>query len=218
MLNKQGKDKIDWTDWTWNPVSGCKHGCSYCYMHRIPGFDMTPRFHEAKLKEIDSLKGSAKVFVVSSGDLFGDWVPREWVEAVREVIKAHPEHIFQLLTKNPKRYTEFNWSDYQNVWLGTTIDKSDRASNVSYLKACSGKLKFVSFEPLLEEPEVDLTGLDWIIIGADSNKGAKKPLIIWAENLIRQARKLGIPVWIKDNYRYPERIKEFPFEKVVTTK
>ena len=213
-LNGQGPGKIDWTDWSWNPVSGCKHSCEYCYLKRNPSFDMTPAFHSNRLKDVGCLKEPAKVFVGSSGDLFGDWVPNEWIEAVREAIKAHPEHIFQLLTKNPKRYMEFDWSDYQNVWLGATIDKDDRTSDVSYLKACSGKIKFVSFEPLLEEVKVNLTGLDWIIIGANSNRGAKKPLMIWAESLISQARKLGIPVWVKDNYGYSERIKEFPVEKI----
>jgi protein gp37 len=209
MLNMQGEYRIDWCDYSWNPISGCLHNCEYCYLKRT-NMSMTPKFHPYKLNDLDELKGSSKIFVGSSGDCFGDWVPNSWINSVLDIIRKHPEHIFQFLTKNPKRYLERDWTEYKNIWIGITIDTQDRVASLEYLKQTKASLKFVSFEPLLQDLDIDLTGIDWIIIGANSNRGAEKPSKEWADKLIRQARELHIPIWIKNNYEYPERIKELP--------
>lgn len=212
MLNKQGPGKIDWTDWSTNPISGCLHGCDYCYLKRLEkrfGFDMTPKFHPDRLNDVSKLKEPAKVFVGSSSDMFGSWVKKKWIEEVNKMFHRYPQHTFQLLTKNPKRYHNSIFPN--NCWLGTTIDTQIRADiNLPYMKRDIANIQFISFEPLLEAIKVDLSGIDWIIIGANSNKGAEKPEQKWADDLITEARKHDIAVWVKDNFEYKERIKEFP--------
>lgn len=151
--------------------------------------------------------------------MFGEWVPKEWIQAVLDEIRKYPQHTFQLLTKNPKRYREFKFPE--NCWLGTTMDGTERTqNNIVYLmagretrienrKVINNKV-FISFEPLLAEIETGFPGVDWIIIGANSNKGALKAPDTWADDLIAKARKYGTAVWVKDNYNYHTKIKEFP--------
>jgi len=220
MLNKQGPGKIDWTDWSFNPITGCKHGCPYCYMlrmeKRFPGI-MEPAFkpeYLERFKSVRKVKAGDKIFVGSSGDMWGDWVKPSWIDAVLECTKNRPDVIFQFLTKNPKEYNNWNLSNYKNCWFGTTVDGTDRTRmNIDILiyTMNNNLTKFVSFEPLLEMPKIriaDMKFLDWIIIGADSTKGAKKPPIGWIQYLIDMAYEVGTPVWVKDNYGYPEVIKE----------
>ena len=215
MLNKQGPKKIDWTDYTWNPISGCLHNCPYCYMlrmeKRFPGI-MKPGFRLHYLIDPGKLKKSSKIFVGSSGDMWGEWVNHDHIQAVLDSCEQAPQHTFQFLTKNPLKYMEFYEID--NAWYGTTFDGTEQTEdNIIALglsdQSCHS-IHFVSFEPLLAPVDPDLFGISWIIIGADSNKGAKKPPKEWADHLIGLARKSGMAVFVKDNYNYPERIKEFP--------
>jgi protein gp37 len=217
MLNKQGPGKIDWTDYTYNPVTGCLHNCDYCYVKRLKDYDMRPNFHADRLGDVDRLKVPSKIFVCSTGDLFGDWVPADWIYFVLQEVKKHPEHIFQFLTKNPKRYNEFEFP--ANCWLGTTVDGTERTIKNIYQMITSvphDKVKFISFEPLLgikllkEVPGENFQKFQWFIVGADSNRGAEKPPLIWAEAFRKLSMRLGIPLWIKDNFNYPVKIKQFP--------
>lgn len=220
MLNKQGPGKIDWTDWTWNPISGCKHGCPYCYMlrmeKRFPGM-MKPAFHPDRIDELDrvrKVKPGDKIFVGSSGDMWGEWVDSRWIADVINKAAWKPKLTFQFLTKNPSRY--HGWAFSENMWFGTTVDGTKMTENnlFSLIRCVSDQyIRFVSFEPLINRPILNISHfkhLDWIIIGADSTRGAKKPPKAWADYLITTARNFNIPVWVKDNYGYPERIKEFP--------
>lgn len=216
-MNRQGEGKIDWCDYTWNPISGCLHGCSYCYLKRIDkrfgSKILTPKFNPERLKDIEKskkLKKGDKVFVGSSGDMFGRWVDMENILATLDVCRSNPDIIFQFLTKHPDSYRHFIFPE--NSWCGTTEDGTLRTVfNISKLKKYvpEANIKFISFEPLLAEVEVELEGIDWIIIGSDSNSSKKTP-DLWADNLIRQARNLNISVWVKDNYKYHTKIKEFP--------
>jgi len=215
MLNKQGPNKIDWTDYSWNPISGCLHGCPYCYMlrmeKRFPGI-MKPGFRPHYLIDPRKLKQPSKIFVGSSGDMWGEWVNHDYIQSVLNICEQSPRHTFQFLTKNPMKYMEFPQTD--NAWYGTTCDGTERTKNnindlVMYIQRCNS-IRFVSFEPLLAPVDPDLFGISWIIIGANSNRGAKKPPKEWADRLINLARKNNIAVFIKDNYGYPERTKEFP--------
>jgi len=219
-MNKQGVGKIDYTDYTLNPLPGCLHGCEYCYMNRMekrfPGI-MTPKVRLERLKALNSrkLKSGDKVFVGSSGDMWGDWVSNKDISDVLHAADERPDIIFQFLTKNPKKYSLFNFEDRRNFWMGTTVDGTQRTQdNLYYLIKLVPKatIKFVSFEPLLESPMISshFDDLGWIIIGADSTRGAKKPPKKWADFLIAHARDAGIPVWVKDNYGYGQIIKEFP--------
>lgn len=221
MLNKQGPGKIDWTDWTWNPISGCTHNCSYCYIKamdkRFKSNLMEPAYYPERFKDLKSkkLKDGDKVFVGSSGDMWGNWVSDEWIGNVLDKVDSMPKNIFQFLTKNPAMYADFRLDGMHNSWFGTSEDGTWRTlENHKILTDCVPKemIKFVSFEPLIAKPIISLSfyDLDWIIIGADSTPGAEKPPKEWANFLINEANRRGIPVFVKDNYGYPETIKEFP--------
>jgi len=220
MLNRQGPGKIGWTDWTWNPISGCLHGCPYCYMlrmeKRFPGI-MQPKYRPEYLKDLQSkrLTPGDKIFVGSSGDTWGEWVKDMHITEVLFEAAIRPYLTFQFLTKKPSRYKEFHLENLDNCWFGTSVDGTYKTIfNLQELAASLPETakKFVSFEPLIESPTIssDFYDLNWIIIGADSTRGAKKPPKAWADFLIREARDKNIPVWVKDNYGYPEVIKEFP--------
>jgi len=225
------RTKIEWTDFTWNPVTGCKHGCPYCYGRKIAkrfrklfpnGYE--PTFHPKRLKEPYSVpksfrsrnphlpKGSAMIFTVSMGDLFGNWVPAKWIEAVIKVAEDNPHHVFQFLTKNPSRYREFRFS--KNCWIGTTVTSykdQDRILNLPRWEENGRTLNFVSFEPLLGK--VHLEGwiwgyIDWVIIGAQTNP-YRPPKPDWVKYIVEMARDAGVPVFLKDNLR-SEKIQEFP--------
>ncbi|MDY6789876.1 MAG: DUF5131 family protein [Thermodesulfobacteriota bacterium] len=213
MLNKQNLNKIDWTDYTWNPIAGCLHGCPYCYMRRMEkrfSGIMTPVFRPGYLADPHRLKKPSKIFVGSSGDMWGEWVGRNHIQAVLESCSQAPRHTFQFLTKNPGRYMEF--PQINNAWYGTTCDGTARTEyNIANLVfVVQHPVRFVSFEPLLAPVNPDLSGINWIIIGADSNPGAFKPPVEWAYHLIGLAEEKSIPVFVKDNYGYPDRIKEMP--------
>ncbi len=180
---------IEWTDYTWNPVTGCEHNCSYCYARSIAtrfngtkawpnGFK--PTFHPERLDEIWTRKiVGRKVFVCSMADLFGDWVPTYQIQAIIEAIKRwqngkYEPPIFQFLTKNPKRYAEFKFP--KNCWLGTTVERGLVEDRIDELVASTSKdnVRFVSIEPILGHISHSLDGIDWVIIGAMTGNGAKQ--------------------------------------------
>ena len=229
MLNKQGPGKIDWCDWSWNPISGCRHGCDYCYLKRLDarykkGF-MIPSWHPDRLNDLKKANSGDKVFVSSTGDMFGEWVESYKIKIVLDAVSTRPDLIFQFLTKNPKRYTEFEFP--KNCWLGVTIDgknfNDDRTpiqgphvlERALYHKH---NITFISFEPLLCEITeyiklfINRHYVDWIIIGANSNPGADRPKVEWAQDIISKSREGAEKVWIwtKDNFKELEQIKEFP--------
>jgi len=219
-MNRQGPGKIEWTDYTWSPVTGCKHGCSYCYANRIAQRiyleKFEPTFRPERLKEPSKLKTPSKIFVCDMADLFGDWVDEEWIEAVMASINKAPWHIYQFLTKNPARYS--GWSFGNNCWLGTTIDRPEvQHERWNAMAAAKAKVKFISFEPLLgpmRVEELGMSALDWIIIGELTGKAMTQEEIhqvrVWAEEIIDQAKELNIPVFVKNALGaiFPQR--EFP--------
>ena len=137
MLNNQNKKNgIEWCDYTWNPIAGCMYGCPYCYLRRMnrrfSNF-MKPAFRENYLGDFRSKKGGVRslqknhglstlIFVGSSGDMFGEWVPAVWIKKVLAACKDAPWHTFFFLTKNPKRYAEFDDLLPENGWYGTSVD------------------------------------------------------------------------------------------------
>lgn len=223
---------ISWTDFTWNPITGCLNGCEYCY---LKGFEvrfekthsMTPMFHRDRI--FDPLRKrlrNLKVFTGSAADMWGDWVPPEQIDEVLATACARPDYTFQFLTKNPSRYELFPL--IPNGWYGTSMDGSAKTAKNSYDLIEAIRLndsqtikhkvvKFISFEPLLQNPFSSIrylplvqNGIDWVIIGADSRRGAVKPPKEWADDIIRAARQAGAAVWIKSNYGYPYMIQEWP--------
>jgi len=143
------------------------------------------------------------------GDLFGEWVPREWIEAVLHIVGKAYWHTFLFLTKNPKRYLDFQFP--RNAWIGTTIDTQKRAENLKWLLQADATVKFVSFEPLFEKIDIDLHGVDWIIIGAQTKPEVQPPKEA-VEKLLSQADELDIPVFMKNNLKFTVKRREFPID------
>ena len=174
-MQKQGPGKIGYVDWTWNPVTGCYYGCSYCFAHfiaqrfqrhhtgpaqfavgrdlavattRIPfpaGF--VPTFYPYRLDEPTRVKRPSRILVCDMADLFGDWVPEQWVREVLRVIRQTHWHTFLCLTKNPVRYAKFDWPE--NCWLGTTVTKQADVWRIPALLWAQATLHWVSVEPML---------------------------------------------------------------------
>jgi protein gp37 len=216
-------ENIDWAKWSWNPVTGCEHGCVYCYAR-----DIANRFYEEKFKPTfheDRLGAPANttpkvepggnlVFVCSMADLFGDWVPDEWIEKVLEQVRATPHWTFLFLTKNPKRYIDIDWPI--NSWAGATTDTQERVEGtLEAFKAIKHRppVLFVSCEPLLEPLDFhsELSLIDWIIIGAQSrgsNCPEFQPEWKWVASLLTQAE--SIKAYCKPNLQVLPR--ERPWE------
>lgn len=181
------KTKIDWADATWNPVTGCLHGCEYCYARRIAErfgattndgsvlFGFTPTFHRYKLDDPQHWKKPRTVFVCSMADLFGDWVPDAWIREVFAACEKAPQHRYLFLTKNPERY--FALHEYgmlpnkKNFYYGITMDTKWNALK-SLRRLISSELAysiggnpfnhanvFASVEPMLEDFEPDVSSL-----------------------------------------------------------
>jgi protein gp37 len=219
---------IEWTDYTWNPVTGCKHDCEYCYARKISNrFNRSfePQIHEKRLKEPYSAgvvsRRPIKIFVCSMADLFGGWVPDEWIEKVLEVVRDNPDKIFQFLTKNPKRYHEFDFP--KNAWLGITATNQKQyrealSVNIGlYSNWKKSNICFVSFEPLLNEIDPNAScPPDWFIIGSQTNPNIQ-PKREWVDKIIRFADRRDIPYFVKKNlteislmdirHDFPEGIK-----------
>ena len=238
-MNKTG---ISWTDMTWNPVSGCSKvspGCQNCYaeyltVHRFHrSFDV--KLRPERLKEVTKIPSGSKVFVNSMSDLFHEDVPFSFIEGVMNMIESRKDVIFQVLTKRPERVLEYEFPDQNipppfpdNLWLGVSVEMPFYLERVHFVKQTSAKIKFISFEPLLADIGiVDLSGIDWIIIGGESGPNYRPMNIEWARNLIIQAKEQGVAVWMKQlgGFRpggnivdFPEdlRLREFPeYEKEV---
>ncbi len=216
-------DNIEWAKWTWNPVTGCKHGCKYCYARDIAKrFDghFKPTFYEDRLQAPEKTKipkaklkelGIHNVFVCSMADLFGEWVPQEWIDTVINVVRNNTQWNFLFLTKNPKRMIDIEWPD--NAWIGTTIDKQSRVKeSESAFKKIKAKVKFISCEPLNEKIIFsDISIFDWLIIGARSKSTQQvefQPEWEWVESLVLQARDANVKKYFKPNLTVVP--KEYP--------
>ena len=220
-MNPQGKGKIEWTDFTWSPVTGCKHGCSYCYANRIAQRiypeKFQPTFRADRLYEPLDLKKPSRIFVSDMGDLFGEWIPNDWVGRVLDIVRRCPQHTFQFLTKNPSRYEDFSFP--KNCWLGTTWDGLPLTQkNIEHLcdAVSSDNVSFISFEPLLVpyRGELPVDALDWIIIGeltgVEHSIEEKRDILGWAQDILHQAQDLEIPIFFKNWLGTMFSQREFP--------
>ena len=215
------KTSIEWTDYTWNPVTGCKGAegdglCSYCYIKRLRNYNTNPAFHPERLDQPLRVKKPQKVFVCSTADLFGDWICEEWIKRIIDIVNKANWHTFQFLTKNPLRFSEFDFPS--NVWLGTTVEDIEHYERAIELIAStnSNRITFISFEPLMTFMEGSaFVAMDWYIIGAMTGKDAEKfaPKEEWIEKILTMAKNLNIPVFMKDNLKpnwSKKLIREFP--------
>jgi protein gp37 len=205
---------IEWTESTWNPVTGCtkiSDGCKNCYAARIAhrlraaghprysaGFKV--RTHEDVLLTPLKWKKPRMIFVNSMSDLFHEDVPFEFVLKVFHVMEQSPRHIFQILTKRSNILMDMNvqlpWP--RNVWMGVSVESSKYLYRIDELRGTNAKTKFISFEPLLSPIHyVDLTGIDWVIAGGESGPGARPMSGSWVENIRDQCLASKTPFFFK---------------------
>ena len=201
------KTQIEWTNYTINPVKGmCPVACPYCYARAMyKRFKWNPeiRFDWSVANDLSKMKAGSRVFWGSTIELFGDWVDPEWMRLIFEAVKRHSNltHIF--LTKQPQNLIKFNPFP-ENCYVGVSATNHEQYKNAILLAdTYEAKVKFISFEPLLEMPVLHpvhflAEGIKWVIIGAQT-KPYKPPKIEWVQEIVEACDKAGIPVFLKDN-------------------
>ncbi len=196
--------KIEWTDKTWNPITGCTKisaGCANCYEEVMSkrlqamgqqkyqnGFSLT--LHDSVLTEPLAWKKPHTIFVCSMSDLFHEQVPTEFIDLIMNVIKLTPHHSYQILTKRSARMKEY-FSKHEiptNAWLGVTVDIVNSKSRMDDLRNLSAPIKFLSCEPLLEDlGTMNFQGIDWVIVGGESGVRARPMKEEWVLSIKIQA-------------------------------
>ncbi len=208
------KSSIEWTETTWNPLTGCQKispGCKHCYAERMShrlramgqpnygnGFELTlhPRVLSAPL----SWKRPQIVFVNSMSDLFQEEVPVSYIQEVFSIMRAASWHQFQVLTKRAERLEqlsdEIDWPD--NVWMGVSVENQRYTSRIRCLSRTGAHIKFLSLEPLLGPLwNLNLAGIDWVIVGGESGPGARPIQEEWVLNIRNRCRTSQVPFFFK---------------------
>ena len=275
------KTKIDWADASWNPVTGCEHGCEYCYARGIANrfggdmaeeeiimppdfssesmsqpiktrqklihdldkpfvmirekdgaivkspypFNFDPTFHRYRLNQPQEWSEPRTIFVCSMADLFGEWVPDEWIKEVFSACRAAPQHRYLFLTKNPVRYDQLEDAGLitpkdRNFWLGSTVTDLNR----DRLHWSRSLYTFMSCEPMLApwnpagKPNEKYRGgwPKWVIFGAETGnrKGKVIPKKEWLDNAVQMCRNMGAAVFMKESLREimgNDFIQEYPW-------
>jgi len=233
-FNRQDSTSIEWAQWSWNPITGCKHDCPYCYARDIAtrftnlyknGFEPSLWPHRIWAPENTKVPTQAStdtafknVFTGSMADIFGRWVPAEWIRMVIDSVVRNDQWNFLFLTKFPQRVHEFGQMP-KNAWMGTTVDCQERVANAERAFAkMGGGIKWLSVEPMLTPLKFKRLDLfDWVVIGGASRSAqtpAWVPPFDWVADLHEQARAAGCAVYHKDNLGIGNdiRLKEFPWE------
>lgn len=273
------KTKIDWCDATFNPVTGCLHGCEYCYARKIAErfggvyyedelpnrwgeyecerlhadgdlheldyplknygnnkiapypFEFDPTFYRYKLDEPKRWKKPRTIFVCSMADLFGDWVPDEWIAEVFQACEAAPQHRYMFLTKNPARFKQLRENGIKlpkDCWIGTSVTRDAEQADqytgrTRYLSDnwdTTAKW-FVSVEPIQERMSrnsiENLTAMHWVIIGAETGnrKGKVVPRKEWIDEIAEKCKCCRTPIFMKESLRDlmgDDFRQEFPWE------
>lgn len=225
QFNRTAGEGISWAGWSWNPVTGCLHGCDYCYARELASktsyqaaypVGFTPLFHPERLdapantsvpQGVASDRSLGRVFVCSMADLYGQWVPDEWIQQVHASCAANPQWQYLLLTKFPSRYTKLDLP--ATAWVGTSVDEQKRVriAEEAFKNINGVAVKWLSLEPLREPLEfTDLSMFDWVVIGAqtetrqpDKVVSAFAPPFEWVARIVTQAREAGCKVHLKPN-------------------
>jgi protein gp37 len=205
---------IEWTEATWNPLTGCTKispGCRHCYAERMSlrlqamgqanyanGFALT--LHEHMLEVPLRWRKPRTVFVNSMSDLFHEDVPDEFIRRVFGVMRRASWHRFQVLTKRSGRLAEMaaeiDWPD--NVWMGVSVERADYAFRIDDLRRVGARVRFLSLEPLLGPlSDLDLRGIHWMIVGGESGPGARPMAEEWATDIRDQCVAGGVPFFFK---------------------
>ena len=222
-FNRQTNDSIEWARHSWNPVTGCEYDCSYCYARDIaarffpqkfkpsflPGRLLAPQ--NAKQSVFSDDIGYKNVFLCSMADLFGKWIPNEWINAILDQCEIASQWNFIVLTKNPRRLADFDFPG--NVWVGTTVDTQARvAAAEKAFENVHAVVKFVSCEPMMERLTFNRLDLfHWVIIGGASSSTQTPefhPPREWVNHLEAQAAEAGCMIYEKTNLL--DRIREYP--------
>lgn len=245
------RSKQGFCDHTWNPITGCRHNCDYCYARKmttrfagdvrlnkmakkdyclIPAadgsedlyvldkpmmnetgniltypFDFEPTLHRHRMDIPEKLKMGNNIFVGAMADVFGAWIPDNWLDEIFEVCQKNSIHNYLFLTKNVERYVEYGVpAGLKNIWYGTTITRECEVRRCDFFpKGCK---TFISIEPLLEDIEPEkynmmFRQIDWIIIGAETGHSKNKvvPELDWIKKVLAEANKIEIPVFMKDS-------------------
>jgi protein gp37 len=210
-----GRDTaIEWTQSTWNPVTGCTKtspGCANCYAERMArrlqamgqanyrnGFRVT--VHEHMLNRPLEWRDGQSIFVNSMSDLFHQDVPTSFIRRVFDVMVRARQHVFQVLTKRSERLADLApslpWPD--NVWTGVSVESADYVFRMDDLRQVPARVRFISFEPLLGPVgELDLGGIDWVIVGGESGPGARPMEAAWATDIRDQCAAAEVPFFFK---------------------
>ncbi len=208
------QSSIEWTDNTWNPVTGCNkvsQGCKHCYAERMAkrlqamgveryrnGFEVT--LHPDLLDLPKRWKQPRVVFVNSMSDLFHEKVPEDFIQAVFATMRECPQHTFQVLTKRSQRLSDLSgvldWPE--NVWAGVSVENADVIRRIDHLRNVPSAVRFLSCEPLLGPLDsLVLTGIHWVIVGGESGPGARMMKREWVLSILRQCEMAQVPFFFK---------------------
>lgn len=210
------KSRIEWTESTWNPITGCtkiSSGCRFCYAEIMArrlqamgqpkyadGFKLT--IHPDTLDEPYTWKKPRVVFVNSMSDIFHKDVPIEFIQKIFKVINDNPQHVFQVLTKRADVLYKYdsegllNWSD--NLWMGVTVESSKVTKRIDFLRRTGAHVKFLSCEPLISAiPNMNLSGIDWVITGGESGRTPRPIDKEWVLDIKQQCDNLGVAFYFK---------------------
>jgi len=205
---------IEWTEATWNPLTGCDKispGCTHCYAERMSlrlklmgqpnyrnGFDLTLHPHALELPL--KWKKPQRIFVNSMSDLFHKDVPAEFIQQVFATMRQASWHRFQILTKRSDRLAEISrdidWPP--NVWMGVSVESTEYAFRIDHLRGVGAKVRFLSIEPLLGPiPQLDLRDIHWVIVGGESGPGARPMSEQWVIEIRKQCAAASVPFFFK---------------------
>ena len=210
------RTKIEWTESTWNPITGCTKisaGCKNCYAEVMTrrlqtmgqekymnGFNLS--LHPETLKEPYTWKKPRVIFVNSMSDLFHKDIPVQYVLDVFKVMKENHNHVFQILTKRADQLLYYDKEGYlewtHNIWMGVTVEDDTVAKRIDLLRQTGAKIKFLSCEPLLTGiPEMNLTGIDWVIVGGESGRTPRLIKEEWVLDIKDQCQKANVVFYFK---------------------
>lgn len=205
---------IEWTEMTWNPVTGCtkvSEGCRHCYAERMAKrlhamgnarykYGFKPTLHDDLLDLPRRWQLSRVIFVNSMSDLFHEAVPFAFIRRVFQTMEASPQHTFQVLTKRSRRLYELAerlpWPE--NVWMGVSIEDDRVLTRIADLQSVPARVRFLSCEPLIGPLDsLPLDRISWVIVGGESGPGARPMKRTWVESIRRQCRHAGVPFFFK---------------------
>jgi len=214
--SKMAKTKIEWTESTWNPITGCtkiSSGCKFCYAEVMAkrlkamgqekysnGFELT--LHPETLNEPYSWKKHKMIFVNSMSDLFHKDVPIDYIQKVFRVIKENPQHVFQVLTKRAdvlSYYDNEGWLEWpHNLWMGVTVEDNTVIHRIEKLRNTAARVKFLSCEPLLSPlKNMNLQGIDWVIVGGESGRTPRPMKEEWVIDIKEQCQRAQVAFYFK---------------------